>query len=93
MRAIYVSMPSCGPCKAFLPIFRKLTAVNDIPVEYLCAEEDSRKVGPLMISCAPTVIFYEGANEVGRWAGAFSEKAVEKMLKELKEEIVGSIMF
>jgi thioredoxin 1 len=78
----------CGPCKSFKPKFQKLADANPGISFALCdVEEVTALSGKMQIQSVPTIIAFEGGEELDRVIGA-NEDAVKALVTSLKNQRV-----
>lgn len=74
----------CTPCKVLAPVLEKVASERDVKVVKINIEED---VDDMAINYGvrniPTVIAFEGENELGRFVGAKSENDLNKFFDGL----------
>lgn len=74
----------CGPCKALAPILDKVTEERNIDVIKVNIEEDIDDMAiNYNVRNIPTVIAFEGENEIGRFTGSKSESDLNKFFDSL----------
>ena len=75
----------CMPCKALSPVLDKVASEKSIKVVKINIEED---VDDMAINYGvrniPTVIAFDGENELGRFVGAKSESELNKFFEGLE---------
>lgn len=75
----------CMPCKALSPVLDKVASEKSIKVVKINIEED---VDDMAINYGvrniPTVIAFDGENELGRFVGAKSESDLNKFFEGLE---------
>ncbi|MBI5066369.1 thioredoxin [Candidatus Woesearchaeota archaeon] len=75
----------CGPCKAFSPIFDKVSKNYSGKVDFYKVNigENMDLVQKYMIRSIPCIIFYKDGNEVKRFIGSMSEKDLVERVDSL----------
>jgi thioredoxin 1 len=79
-RVIYVSAPWCGPCGAFKPILKEVTAEMGIPVEYVDVDTNPDIAEKYGIRAVPTTILLNGDNMLFKYSGAMSKSQLKSNL-------------
>jgi len=78
--------PWCGPCRAFGPVFERVSAEHPDAVFAKCNTEDERDLaGALQIRSIPTLMVFREKILVFRQAGALPEAALKELVEKVKE--------
>jgi len=80
-RVIYVSAPWCGPCGAFKPILKEVTAEMGIPVEYVDVDANPTIAEQYGIRAVPTTILLNGDTMIFKYSGAMSKSQLKSNLQ------------
>lgn len=73
MRLEYFTAPWCQPCKVFGPTIEKFAEENGYVLDKINIQDEPERLVPDVLGL-PTVILYDGDNEVGRFTGAKSSE-------------------
>ena len=74
----------CGPCKALAPVLEKVASEREVKVTKINIEEDVDDMAlNYGVRNIPTVIAFDGENELGRFVGAKSESDLNKFFEGL----------
>lgn len=77
--------PWCGPCKQMAPILEEVASQYEdkVKVMKINVDENQSISGEYSISGIPTLIFFEGGQEVDRQVGLMSKNELEKKFESL----------
>lgn len=74
---------TCGPCKV---LSKTLTQITDVDIIEYDADNDEDLFSEKGIRNVPTLIFYDGYNEVERLVGAVPLATINKVIETWKEQ-------
>ncbi|CAN5909724.1 thioredoxin [soil metagenome] len=77
--------PWCGPCRMLAPTIEKLADEyqGKVKVGKMDTDQNVETPGGLGIASIPTVVFFQGGQEVGRLVGVNPENKFKATLQEL----------
>jgi thioredoxin 1 len=77
--------PWCGPCRMLAPTVEKLAAEyqGKVKIGKMNTDQNVETPGSLRISSIPTVVFFQGGQEVGRLVGVNPEAKFKSELARL----------
>ena len=75
----------CGPCQMLAPIIEELAEEYKDKAKILTMDidENSQTAGQYQLTSVPTLIFFKGAQEVGRLMGLQQKGTLKEKLDEL----------
>ena len=75
--------PWCGPCRMVLPVVEEIAEEReDIVVGKVNVDEQPELANQFGVSTIPTLIVFEGGQEIRRSVGAKNKKAILSMIDE-----------
>lgn len=75
----------CAPCVRFKPIFEETAAeITDVDFIKVDVQANQQIAGQIGIMSIPTVSFFKGGKEVGRFTGAVSKTKFKELIEEEK---------
>ena len=78
--------PWCGPCRAFGPVFERVSEENSDVLFGKCNTEDERELaGALRIKAIPTLMVFRERILIFRQSGALPEPAFRELVAKVKE--------
>lgn len=79
MRVLYFSSPSCGPCKAFLPITEQHLKERNIDLEKIDITDEANfhYREKYSLKSVPTIVVLEEEEVLAQFAGANPQKLKE----------------
>lgn len=79
---------SCGPCRAFTPIFDKVAKdFPNINFEKLIADDNTALCAKLGLTSVPAVVFFEDGVMTHKYAGPLTEKIFRELIAEYTRPI------
>lgn len=76
----------CGPCKAFGPVFEKVSETHEDIVFAKCNTELQQELASnFQIQSIPTLTVFREQVQVFRQSGALPEEALEELIGKIKE--------
>ncbi len=77
--------PWCGPCRNLAPTIEKLAEeyLGKVKIGKMNTDENQDTPGGLRISAIPTVLIFQGGNEVDRLVGVNTESKFKASLTKL----------
>ena len=76
----------CGPCRAFAPVFAKAAEAHpDITFGKVDTEAEQALAGAAQITAIPTLMAFRDGILVYREAGALPAKALEKLIRSIRD--------
>ena len=77
--------PWCGPCRAFAPVFEKVSEKHtDIKFAKLNTENEQAVAQAMRIQAIPTLMLFRDGILVFNQAGALPEPALEELIEKAK---------
>lgn len=74
----------CGPCKQLAPVYKELSEeFDDIEFTKLNVEEHQDVASSRGVRGIPTLVFFEGGEEVGRAQGFMPKDALKKKITSM----------
>ncbi|MBT3297658.1 thioredoxin [archaeon] len=77
----------CGPCKMMGPVFEELSGdsefENKLKFLKLSTEEESELASKFSIQGIPTLVVFNGKEEIGRTVGFLPKDALKSKIKEI----------
>jgi thioredoxin 1 len=75
----------CGPCKAFAPVYEKVSETHsDIVFGKVDTESEPQLAGAFRISAIPTLVAFRGGIGVFSQPGMMPEAGLEELIKQLR---------
>ena len=75
----------CGPCKAFGPVFEKVSGTNpEIPFAKVDTDAEQQLGAMLQIQSIPTLMAFREGIAVFRHSGAVPEQALDDLVEQIK---------
>lgn len=75
----------CGPCKAFGPVFEKVSETHEDIVFAKCNTEEQQELASnFQIQSIPTIMVFREQIQVFRQSGALPEEALEELIGKIK---------
>ncbi len=80
--------PWCGPCKAFAPVFEKISKKFDGRIKFMkCNVEKNKAVAEMFgVKSVPTLLFFCDGKVVDRSVGSYPIDSLEKKLLWLEKQ-------
>lgn len=80
----YFSTAWCGPCKAFKPIVQQVAADNNIPMQFVDAEQNSDLASRFGVSSVPTIVVTQGGQIVYKQTGVQTKAQLTAVFRMIK---------
>jgi len=77
--------PWCGPCRAFAPVFEKVSEANpDVTFAKVNTDEEQELAGSFQIRSIPTLMIFRDRVLLFAQAGALPQSALEEVLTKVR---------
>jgi len=80
----YFSTTWCGPCKTFKPVVQQVAAENQLPIQFIDAEQNPDMASKFGVSSVPTIVVAQNGQVQFKHTGAIPKQALQSKLVAFK---------